>query len=79
MPEIVRNVVKFTVIQKMRYKKVADKLKVFVYFGLLLVLTRQNAVTVRDRPIMQWRSNRKSGSPIPKIGSPPYFYFQFGL
>ena len=49
MPEIVRNVVKFTVIQKMRYKKVADKLKVFVYFGLLLVLTRQNAVTVRDR------------------------------
>jgi len=49
MPEIVRNVVKFTVIQKMRYKKVADKLKVVVYFGLLLVLTRQNAVTVRDR------------------------------
>ena len=27
---------------------------------------------------MYWRSNRKSGSPIQKIGSPPYFYFRFG-
>ena len=26
-----------------------------------------------------WRSNRKSASPIQKIGSPPYFYFRFGL
>jgi len=25
MPEMVRNVVKFTVVRKMRYKKVADK------------------------------------------------------
>ena len=49
MPEIVRNVVKFTVVRKMRYKKVADKPEAVVYFGLLLVLTRQNAVTVRDR------------------------------
>jgi len=28
---------------------------------------------------MYWRSNRKSGSPIPKIVSPPYFYFRFGV
>ena len=34
MPEIVRNVVKFTVIRKMRYKNVADKPEVVVYFGL---------------------------------------------
>ena len=40
MSEIVRNVVKFAVIQKMRDKTVADKLEVVVYFGLLLVLTR---------------------------------------
>ena len=40
MPEIVRNVVKFNVIRKMRDKKVADKPEVAVYFGLLLVLTR---------------------------------------
>jgi len=39
MPEMVRNV-KFTVIRKMRDKKVADKPDVVVYFGLLLVLTR---------------------------------------
>jgi len=40
MPEKVRNVVKFTVIRKMRDKKVADKPEVVVYFGLLLILTR---------------------------------------
>ena len=50
MPEMVRNVVKFTVIWKMRDKTVADKPEVVVYFGLLLVLIRQNSVTVRDRP-----------------------------
>jgi len=44
MPEIVRNVVKFTVIRKMRGKKVADKPEVGVYFGLLLVLTRNDFV-----------------------------------
>ena len=49
MPEIVPNVVKFTVVRKMSYKKVADKPEVVVYFGLLLILTRQNAVTVPDR------------------------------
>jgi len=49
MPEIVRNVVKFTAIRKMRHRKVADKPEVVVYFGLLLILTRQNFVTVRDR------------------------------
>jgi len=37
MPEMVRNVVKFTVVRKMRYKEVADKPEVGVYFGLLLV------------------------------------------
>ena len=37
MPEMVRNVVKFTVIRKMRDKKVADKPEAVVYFGLLLV------------------------------------------
>ena len=40
MPEIVRNVVKFNVIRKMRDKIVADKPEAVVYFGLLLVLTR---------------------------------------
>ena len=40
MPEMLRNVVKFTVIRKMRDKTVADKPEVVVYFGLLLVLTR---------------------------------------
>jgi len=50
MPEMVRNVVKFNVIGKMRDKTVADKPEVVVYFGLLLVLTRQNSVTVQDRP-----------------------------
>ena len=40
MLEKVRNVVKFTVIRKVRYKKVADKPEVAVYFGLLLILTR---------------------------------------
>jgi len=40
MPEIVRNVVKFNVIRKVRDKNVADKPEVIVYFGLLLVLTR---------------------------------------
>ena len=40
MPEIVRNVVKFNVIRKMRDKKVVVKPEVVVYFGLLLVLTR---------------------------------------
>jgi len=40
MPEMVRNVVKFTVIRQMRHRKVADKPEVVVYFGLLLVLTR---------------------------------------
>jgi len=39
MPEMVRNVVKFTVIQNVRYKKVVVKPEVVVYFGLLLVLT----------------------------------------
>jgi len=34
---MVRNVVKFTVIRKMRYKKVADKPEVVVYCGLLFV------------------------------------------
>ena len=28
---------------------------------------------------MYTKSNRKSGSPSQKIGSPPYFYFRFGL
>ena len=37
MPKKVRNVMKFTVIRKMRDDKVADKLEVVVYFGLLLV------------------------------------------
>jgi len=37
MPEIVRNVVKFNVIRKMRDKNVADKPEVIVYFGLLFV------------------------------------------
>ena len=37
MPEIVRNVVKFNVIRKMRDKNVADKPDVVVYFGLLFV------------------------------------------
>jgi len=36
MSEIVRNVVKFAVIRKMRDKKIADKRGVVVYFGLLL-------------------------------------------
>ena len=36
MPEMV---VKFTVIQNVRYKKVVVKPEVVVYFGLLLVLT----------------------------------------
>jgi len=49
MPEMVRNVVKFTVIRKMRDKKVMDKPEVVVYFGLLLDFTLQNSVTVRDR------------------------------
>jgi len=40
MSEIVRNVVKFAVIRKMRDKKVADTPEVVVYFGLLFVLTR---------------------------------------
>ena len=39
MPEMVQNVVKFTVIQNVRYKKVVVKPEVVVYFGLLLVLT----------------------------------------
>ena len=37
MPEKVRNVVKFTVIRKMRDKKVAHKPEVVVYFGLFLI------------------------------------------
>ena len=37
MPEIVRNVVKFNVIRKMRDKNDADKPEVVVYFGLLFV------------------------------------------
>jgi len=37
MPEMVRNVVKFTVIRKMRDKKVAAKPEAVVYFGLLFV------------------------------------------
>jgi len=37
MPKKVRNVMKFTVIRKMRDEKVADKLEPVVYFGLLLV------------------------------------------
>jgi len=49
MPEMVRNVVKFTVIRKMRDKKVMDKPEVVVYFGLLLDFTLQNSLTVRDR------------------------------
>ena len=40
MLEIVRNVVKFNVIRKMRDKKVAVKPEVVVYFGLLLIFTR---------------------------------------
>ena len=49
MSEKVRNVVKFTFIRKMREKTVADKPEVVVYFRLLLVLTRQNSITVPDR------------------------------
>jgi len=40
MPEMVQNVVKFTVIRQIRDKKVVVKPEVVVYFGLLLVLTR---------------------------------------
>jgi len=39
MPEMLRNLVKVTVIRKMRDKKVVYKSEVVVYSGLLLVLT----------------------------------------
>jgi len=48
------------------------------YNGVMVTAPGDSSVTVRDRPIMYWGSNRKSGSLSRKNGSSPYFYFRFG-
>ena len=50
-----------------------------VYNGLMVRLHLSRAVTVRDRPQMYLESNRKPGSKSWFFGSPPYFYFLFGI
>jgi len=47
------------------------------YNGIMLKFSHYSSVTVRDRPLMYYGSNRKSGSKGQNSGFPPYFYFRF--